>query len=157
MLCVVPWKALHFANLFNHANELSAAVHLQLRAQKKALWGFICFPVHQISLAYYQMFPYSRRCCYSLKAPRSVDLSTLLFCCPPMHLSQLGSFGKSIYTGAMVYFLFSFSGLWDPISAKLLGEGGGGCEEEERKRRTPWLLVLSSRTGEGLLKQSAAL
>lgn len=57
MLCVVPWKALHFANLFNHANELSAAVHLQLRAQKKALWGFICFPVHQISLAYYQMFP----------------------------------------------------------------------------------------------------
>jgi len=31
------------------------------------------------------------------------------------------------------------------------------CEEEERKRRTPWLLVLSSRTGEGLLKQSAAL
>lgn len=79
--------------------------------------------------------PYSRRCCYSLKAPRSVDLSTLLFCCPPMHLSQLGSFGKSIYTGAMVYFLFSFSGLWDPITAKLLGEGGGGCRRRRKKKK----------------------
>lgn len=25
MRCVVPWKALNFANVFNHANELRAA------------------------------------------------------------------------------------------------------------------------------------
>lgn len=38
--------------------QMNLELHLQLRAQKKALWGFIYFPVYQTLVAYYQMFSY---------------------------------------------------------------------------------------------------